>query len=157
MLIIYNNPIGGFIMAIEKLNAELKLLDGVKVEGSSQNFRITMDQAKEAGGNNEGMCPGEAFLNALGGCKCMVAKKLSESANIKLKELRINLEGEIDSEGLTGETKKIGFSSIKTKYFISADNSEEEINNFINKIESNCPIKDTIENDPKMDYELNIL
>lgn len=138
-------------MAIENINAQLKLMDGIKVEGSARNFKITMDQAKEAGGNNEGMCPGEAFLTALGGCKCMVARKLSESANIKLKELFIKMEGEIDSD------EKIGFSNIKTKYLISADNSEDEIKNFINAIESKCPMKDTILNAPKMDYELNIM
>lgn len=146
-------------MATEKINAELRLMDGLKVEGSTRNFKIIMDQAEEAGGDNQGMCPGEAFLNALGGCKCMVARILSKSANIKLKELCIKMEGEMDSDGFTGKNKdaKIGFSCIKTKYIISADNSEDEIKNFINTIESKCPMQDTIVNDPKMEYELNII
>ncbi|WP_313133465.1 OsmC family protein [Anaerocolumna sp.] len=146
-------------MAIENINAELKLMDELKVEGRARNFKLTMDQAKEAGGNNEGLCPGEVFLNALGGCKCMVARTLSESANIKLKELYIKMEGEMDSDGFSGKNKnaKIGFSSIKTKYLISADNTEDEIKNFINTIEAKCPMQDTIVNDPKLDYEINIM
>jgi len=145
-------------MAKETLKAELKLLDGLKVEGHSRNFKITLDQAKKAGGTDQGMCPGEAFLNALGGCKCMVAKMLSESANITIKELSIKVEGEIDPDGATGKNKdaKVGFSSIKTYYTIRADHSEEEIKGFIQQVEAKCPMKDTIVNAPEMEYEVKI-
>lgn len=145
-------------MAIQTLKADVNLLEGLKVECTARGFNFTLDQSQEAGGNDEGMCPGEALLSALGGCKCMVAKLLTKSTNIKLKNLKIELEGDFDPDGFTGKSKvsKIGLSKINTKYFIQADNSEEEIKEFIDKIEIKCPIKDTIENAPEMNYEFFI-
>lgn len=145
-------------MAIETLKADVNLLEGLKVECTAREFNFTLDQSQDAGGTNEGMCPGEALLSALGGCKCMVAKTLTKSINIKLKSLKIELEGDFDPDGFTGKSKvaKIGLSKINTKYFIQADNSEEEIKEFIDNIESKCPIKDTIENTPEMNYEFFI-
>lgn len=139
-------------MAVETLKAEVTLGEGLKVDCLSRGFGFRMDQAKEAGGSNEGMCPGESLLSALGGCKCMVVRKMSEASGIKLKSLSIDLEGEIDPEG-----PKVGFTNIKTVYRIESDNPEHEIKAFIEKVESNCPIKDTIVNAPLMNYEVNIL
>lgn len=145
-------------MAIQTLKAAVNLLEGLKVECSSRGFNFTLDQSKEAGGNDEGMCPGEALLSALGGCKCMVAKILTKSTDIKLEELKIELEADFDPDGFTGKNKvaKIGLSKINTKYFIKANNEEEKIKEFIDKIESTCPIKDTIENPPEMNFEVFI-
>lgn len=88
----------------------------------------------------------------------MVARMLSKSAQINLESLRIELEADFDPDGFTGKSKvaKIGLSKIVTKYFIKASNTEEEIKQFIDKIESTCPIKDTIENPPEMNYEVKI-
>ncbi|MDF2608773.1 MAG: peroxiredoxin [Lachnospiraceae bacterium] len=138
-------------MAVETLKAEVILGEGVKVDCLSRGFGFPMDQAKEAGGNNEGMCPGEALLSALGGCKCMIVRKMSEASGINLKSLKLELEGEIDPEG-----PKTGFTKIITKYSIQSDNTEKEVKDFIEKVENNCPVKDTIVNAPSMNYEVSI-
>ncbi|ROR25750.1 putative OsmC-like protein [Mobilisporobacter senegalensis] len=145
-------------MAIQILKAEVNLMENLKVECSSRGFSFRLDQSEEGGGDNTAMCPGEALLSSLGGCKCMVARMLSKSSKISLENLRIELEADFDPDGFTGKSKvaKIGLSRIVTRYFIKANNTEEEMRQFIERIESTCPIKDTIENPPEMNYEVTI-
>lgn len=146
-------------MAVDTLKAEVTLHEGLKVECSSRGHSFILDQAKESGGNNEGMCPVEAMLSALGGCKSMVARMMSESLGIVLESFRIELEGEIDTNGFTGKDKnaKIGLSKIITNYYIKSSNSDEEVKNFVTKVEANCPVKDTIVNAPEMECNVNIV
>lgn len=81
----------------------------------------------------------------------IVAQLLAESCEIKLNNISIEHAGEIDPDGLAGTNPeaKIGFSKITTIYDINADNNQEEIEKFIEIIESTCPVRDTIVNAPE--------
>lgn len=146
-------------MSIQTLKSEIKSAGKTyKIECSARNKSFILDEPEELGGSNGGMNPGEALLSALGGCKYIIAKMFYEKLKINLQEIRVEMEGEIDADGLNGENNiKIGFSNITTKYYIKANNSKEEIENFIEYIEDHCPMKDTIYNRPKMDTKINIL
>lgn len=147
-------------MSIKTLKSVVKSAgDEYKVECSSRNKSFILDEPEELGGSNGGMNPGEAFLSALGGSKYMAAKMFCGRLKINLQEIKLEMEGEIDPDGLNGEKNnvKIGFSKITTKYFIKANNSKEEIENFVEYIEDHCPMKDTIYNRPNMDTKINIL
>lgn len=145
-------------MGQESIKTKVKLIDGMKVECFSRGFSFELDLEEAEGGNNEGMCPGEAFLGALGGCKCMVAKKTAKSLNICIENLTIELEGIYDPKGAEskGKEAKIGLMKIITRYTVISNLSKEEVEKFIDEIEKNCPIKDTIENPPEMLYEITI-
>ena len=41
---------------------------------------------------------------------------------------------------------KIGFSTIVSKFYIEADNTDEEISDFVAFIDRTCPVADTIKN-----------
>lgn len=146
-------------MSIQILKSEIKSAGKTyKVECTARNKSFILDEPEELGGSNGGMNPGEALLSALGGCKYIVAKMFCEKLKINLQEIRIEMEAEIDPDGLNGKNNiKIGFSKITTKYYIKANNSKEEIENFIEYIEDHCPMKDTIFNRPVMDSKINIL
>lgn len=147
-------------MSIQILKSEIKSAGKTyKIECSARNKSFILDEPEELGGSNGGMNPGEALLSALGGCKYITAKMFYEKLKINLQEIRLEVEGEIDPDGLNGENNniKIGFSKITTKYYVKANNSKEEIENFIEYIENHCPMKDTIFNRPNMDTKINIL
>jgi len=147
-------------MSIKTLRAEVKSAGKeYKVECSARDKSFILDEPEELGGSNGGMNPGEAFLSALGGCKYIAAKMFCGRLNINLQEIKLEMEGEIDPDGLNakGSNVKIGFSQITTNYFIKANNTKEEIENFIEYIEDHCPMKDTIYNRPDMNSKINIL
>jgi uncharacterized OsmC-like protein len=147
-------------MSIQTVHAEIKSAGKTyKVECSARNKSLIIDEPEELGGSDGGMNPGEAFLCSLGSCKYVVAKMFCEKLRINLQEIKIDMAGEIDRDGMTGMNKhaKVGYSNITTKYYIKANNSKEEIEKFVEFIEDHCPMKDTIYNRPEMDSEINIL
>ena len=139
-------------MAIEKFEAVVENVSGLKVSCKSRDFEFILDEPKNLGGTDTGMNPVEALLNSLGACKVIVAKSFARLHKIKLKSIRIELEGELDPDGFMGKNPnaKIGFSKITTNFFIEADNTGEEIANFVDFINRTCPVADTIENGPEM-------
>lgn len=145
-------------MADTIFQAKTDLVNGLTVQCNAREFSITLDEPASLGGNDKGMNPVECLLSALGACKCIVARAFAKKHKINLKSVRIELDGVLDPDGFLGLNKqaKIGFSKITTKYFISADNTKEEIEQYINFIESNCPVKDTIANTPAFGTELTL-
>ncbi len=135
-------------MANMIFKATAKAINGLTVECEARNFKFTLDEPESLGGNDKGMNPVEALLSALGACKCIVAKAFAQKNRISLQDIRIELEGVLDLDGFMGinQDAKIGFSKITTKYYIQADNSEDEIKQFVTFIESHCPVHDTLQN-----------
>ena len=137
-------------MANETFNAVAKSIGGLKVSCTSRNFEFILDEPKSLGGSNEGMNPVEALLASLGACKVIVARSFANSHGINLKDIRIELEGELDPDGFMGKNKeaKIGFSTIVSKFYIDSTNTDEEISNFVAFIDRTCPVADTIKHAP---------
>lgn len=139
-------------MAIEKFEAVVESVAGLKVSCKSRNFELILDEPKNLGGTDTGMNPVEALLNSLGACKVIVAKSFARLHKINLKSIRIEVEGELDPDGFMGKNPdaKIGFSKITTNFFIEADNTDEEIEKYVEFINRTCPVADTIEHGPEV-------
>lgn len=86
-------------MALESLKSQVSLIGSMKVQCLSRGHSFYLDLKEKEGGNDEGMCPGEALLSALGGCKCIVAQNVAKQMNIKFSNLTIELEAEYDPKG----------------------------------------------------------
>lgn len=145
-------------MSKQLFSATTTLLEDSKIECSSRGFSVLLDEPKIWGGSGEGLSPLEALLSALGACKCVVAKSFAKSQKINLIDIQIKVEGELDPDGLSGKNSaaKIGFSKITSKFYINADNSQEEIHNFIDFIEKTCPVLDTLVNTPNFATEVHL-
>lgn len=143
-------------MVKQVLKAEVESLGGLQLKCSARGFEFMIDEPKNVGGSNEAMNPLEALLCSLGACKMMVVRFFYQAKQIKLKSIRVEILGEIDSDRLKGKPDvKIGFSKIITNYYIEADNSDEEIQDLVAFIEKTCPVKDTIVNAPEMELHIN--
>ena len=134
-------------MADTLFNAKATLKEGLQVECTARDFSIILDEPVSLGGTDTGMNPVEALLSALGGCKCIVARAFAKKHKINLKNVEIELEGTLDPDGFLGRNPdKDWFSRIKPKFKIEADNTKEEIEKYVEFIESNCPVQDTLTN-----------
>lgn len=143
-------------MSKQLLKAEVESLGGLQLKCTARGFEFMIDEPETVGGTNEAMNPLEALLCSLGACKMMVVRFFYQAKQIKLKSMRVEILGEIDSDRLKGRSDvKVGFSKIITNYYIEADNTEKEIQNFVAFIEKTCPVKDTIVNTPEMELHIN--
>ncbi|AYA41821.1 OsmC family protein [Xenorhabdus nematophila] len=145
-------------MSKELFTATVESVGTLKMKCSSRDFSFHLDEPERLGGKNEAMTPVEALLSAFGACQSMVAKSFAKAHKINLIDIKIKLEGELDLDGLKGINKnaKIGFSKITSKFYIKADNTEQEIQDFVDFVERNCPILDTIVNTPDIVTEIYI-
>lgn len=145
-------------MATQVFTAVTRPLNGLDIECTARGKSFVLDEPPALGGTDVGMNPVEALLSALGACKCIVAKAFADARGIKLTDIEIQLDGDLDPDGFLGKNPdaKIGFSRIVTKYAIKADNTEGEIMAFIDFIEHTCPVKDTLVNPAVMEAEVSI-
>ncbi|MGX7059604.1 OsmC family protein [Vagococcus humatus] len=143
-------------MAKEIFKAEAQSKGGCKVSCTARDFNFILDEPKNLGGTNEGMNPVEALLCSLGACKVIVARSFARFHKINLKDIRVELEGTLDTDGFTGKNKeaKIGFSHITSKVYIDADNTDEEIEKFVAFINHTCPVHDSLANAPEFSTEI---
>ncbi|CAH2214878.1 OsmC family protein [Tepidibacter aestuarii] len=134
-------------MSIEISKASSHLLEGMKVESTSRGFKMILDEPIEAGGSNTGMNPVEAILCALGSCQCLITKMIASNMGIKIEDLKINLQGELDPTGYQGDTSvRPGYEAIRSTFIIKSNTSEEQIKELITQVEKFCPVGDTVSN-----------
>ena len=135
-------------MAVEVSKATAKVLGGTKIECSARDHKFILDEPKNLGGTDEGMTPIEATLASLGACKCIVSQFFAKSKGVKYDELRVEVEGDLDSDGFMGKNPdaKIGLSEIRTKFYIKSDSPKEKIEELVAFIDKTCPVADTIAN-----------
>ncbi|KIY23512.1 MULTISPECIES: OsmC family protein [Mesobacillus] len=134
-------------MPKEIIKATASLQEGVKVDVQARNFHITIDEPEKLGGTNEGMNPVEMLLGALGACQTIVARVYSHKFKVELEEFRVEIEGDIDTDGFMNKSDvRRGYSDIRYTYYIKSPSPEENIRELADFIAKTCPVDDTISN-----------
>lgn len=144
------------MMANTQFSAKAEISDSLVTKVTSRQFSFTLDEPPSLGGTDAGMNPVEALLGALGGCKCIVARAFAKAQGINLKGATIECTGILDPDGFLGKNPdaKIGFSKIHTVFRFDADNTAEELEKFVDFIESHCPVQDTLTNPADSTHEI---
>ena len=120
--------------------------EGLRMVCETDRHSMVLDEPISYGGTDLAMNPVEALLSALGACECMNAWIFAEKFKIKLNKISFDVEGEIVRMEKEGDCIPLTFDSIHTKVTVDADNTPEEIEQFINYIELRCPVRNTIIN-----------
>lgn len=134
-------------MAKQIFKANAHLQEQVLVETTARQHRVFVDEPQSLGGTDTAMNPVELLLSALGACQSIVARTYAEKFNIDLKDFKVELEGDLDTDGFLGKSDvRPGYSDIRATYHIDTDAPEEEVAAFIAYLEAHCPVGDTIVN-----------
>ena len=131
-----------------KATAEIDLGEGYKIVCEASGKQIVVDEPVSFGGTDLGMNPLEVLLSGLGACKCVIAKMLAKKKRLQLDYLSIECTGTFDPE------KKVGLSDIETVFHIKSPASDEELEKFMELVDNNCPVNDTIKNSPSLSHRL---
>lgn len=145
-------------MTDKTFKAVVDVVKGMEVHSQVRDFTFVMDEPVASGGSNKGMNPIEALLSALGGCKAIVIKAFAKAHHMNIQKASLTIEGTLDVDGFRGTNPnaKIGLGVIKTTYHIQADNTKEEIEEFIEFVDHTCPVRDTLAHSPELETELII-
>ncbi len=135
-------------MAIMTFKAESRLKDGLSVESTAGKFTVLMDEPETLRGTDTGMNPVEMLLCSLGACQCIVARLFARAQRIEFEEFRVELEGDLDTDGfLRGrDGLRPGLSEIRYTLHIKTGTSREKVEDFAAFIKKRCPVSDVIVN-----------
>ncbi|QWB99498.1 OsmC family protein [Mycoplasmatota bacterium] len=128
-----------------------KLKEGMQVEVNSAGFKMIFDEPEQMGGTNKGINPMSAALSVMGACQTIVAYMFAEQKGIDLEDFFVEVEGDMDMQALMKQNgNRTGFQEIRYKMHFKANASEEELEEFSNFIEKNCPVSDTFNQGAKL-------
>lgn len=134
-------------MAVQTFKANAHLQDGVKVKATSRHFELTIDEPKSLGGTDTGMNPVEALLVSLGACQSIVARVYAPKFDVILEDFQVDVEGDIDLDGFFDKSDvRPGYSEIRYTFRIKTDSPKEKVEEFVQFLESKCPVGDSIAN-----------
>jgi uncharacterized OsmC-like protein len=108
----------------------------------SRDFEpIAFDEPPGLGGTNTAPNPVEQLLGALGSCLVIGYAANASAAGIELKDLRIEIEGDLDLHTFLGlGDGNAGFSSIGATVHIEADAEPEAIEALHRKVVATSPV-----------------
>lgn len=131
-------------MAISKYKSETFLNEDGSVIGTAGNFKIAIDHKAMHDLDHElsGMSPVEAWINSLAACHLMTIKLLAKAKRIALKNAKIVIAAEADTEP---SDDYYGIKKLEIHYYIQAENTNDEISDFIKYTQERCALHATIE------------
>ncbi len=130
-----------------KISVEGTSESATKVISKSGKFEVIMDEPVQMGGTDEGPSPMQLLLMSLVGCLNITGQAVAQQRNMKLKTLKINIDGEMNPAAFMGLSfnERAGFSNIGVNIeanFVGA--SQQEIDQWLEETENRCPVTDTI-------------
>lgn len=131
--------------AVQTFKATAHLQEGVQVKAASRNFEFIIDEPKSLGGTDTGMNPVEALLASLGACQAIVARVYAQKFGVTLDDFRVEVEGDLDLDGFFDRSSvRPGYSDIRYTFRITTDSPPQQVEAFIEFLESKCPVGDTL-------------
>jgi len=137
---------------------------GFKVATCSREFTLTADEPEMLCGTNTAANPVEMVLQAYGACLSIGYAMNAAVRGIKLDDIKIDLEGEIDLPGFLGleppekmqMDKLPGFKTITAKVKIKADVDAKTLQDLHRHVVSTSPVGLTLSRPVKVEAELEV-
>jgi uncharacterized OsmC-like protein len=144
--------------------ASTKWLNGFQVETCSRDFTLLADEPEMLCGTNKASNPVEMVLQAYGACLTIGYAMNAAVRGIKIDDIRIDLEGEIDLPGFLGleppeklhMDKLPGFKTITAKVNIKSDASPEALRELHDHVIKTSPVGVTLSRPVKIETKLEV-
>lgn len=118
--------------------------EGMQVVAKARQFEILIDEPKQMGGSDQGMTPMEVMLASLGACQAIVTKMYAKAKGLKIDDVHIDIEGDIDMDGVMHKSDvRPGFQEIRYTVHFTSDEPQEKLEAFADFVEKTCPVSDS--------------
>ena len=142
--------------AIKKVRVSAKGLDGFLIETKAGAHTAYVDQPPAMGGTDKGPTPLDYVFISLAGCMITIAKIVANQKRITIRDIEVNVEGELNLEVLRGQNNddRAGFTGFRIEMKLDADLTKEEKLAFIEEVDRRCPISDNLMNATRVELAL---
>ncbi|MBK6263790.1 OsmC family protein [Marivirga sp. S37H4] len=122
-----------------------------------RGFKFFVDEPQALGGTNLAPNPVEYILAGYAGCINVVAHIVAKELGISLKDLSINIQGDINPERLFGRSfsHRAGYQSIEVNIKTSTIISNTLKVKWLKSIESRCPVNDNLSNVTPINFQFS--
>lgn len=126
---------------------------------SSGNFSMIIDEPEQMGGSNLGPTPIQVLLMALAGCLNVTAHEVAKQQDIPLTSLSIEIDGNLDACTFMGcsTENRAGFNKINVQ--LNAEFqipvTQARIDKWVLDTETRCPVTDNIKSMTKISLNVN--
>lgn len=125
---------------------------------STRTFTIEGDEPDQILGERTAPNAVELLLAALGSCLSVGYAANAAAMGINLEDLRFELEGDVDLRGFLGISDDVrpGYDAVRCTVYISADATEDELEDLREHVEATSPLMDNIMNAVPVETEFVI-
>ena len=143
-------------VAATKWNALVKWKGGFQSEATIREFPpIQSDEPSGLGGGDNGPNPVEQILAAYGNCLAVGYAANATVAGIEIKDLSIELEGDLDLHTFLGlKQDHAGYNNITVKVNIDCDASPEDLQALHDNVSNSSPVGHTLGRAIPLKFEL---
>ena len=132
--------------AMITLKSKAKVSEGISCSIETSKALVTAGLHPATGGNGMLACSGDMLLDALVACAGVTFKAVATALNIDIQSASVDAEGDLDFRGTLGvdKTAPVGFTSIRLKFNIQSNASEEQIQTLTKLTERYCVVYQTL-------------
>jgi uncharacterized OsmC-like protein len=112
----------------------------VHVVGTEWNLKL--DEPTDDGGSNSGPNPMQYFIASLAGCQNEQAQVVAEELSVKLEQVNIEIEIDLDLGGFMGtvDHSNGSYKQVRLKATVDGEASDTQIKTLGEKVDARCPI-----------------
>ena len=134
--------------AVITLKAKGSLDEGISCKVETGHAIALAGLHPATGGSGMELCSGDMLLEALVACSGVTLRAVSTALGIEVKSGTVEAEGDLDFKGtLAIDTEApVGFKSIRLKFNLDTDASQDKIDQLIKLTERYCVVLQTIRN-----------
>ena len=144
-------------LSIMKYQITAKQTAPMQIEAETRNFTMKIDEREQMQGDDEAPNPIEYQLASLAGCLNVVGTYIAKKEQLDIKNKQFNVEAEINPEGFKNNSNNIkpGLKQIKVNVKVQTTEEEPKIQEWLKKVEEQCPITDTLKSKTSIDIDLS--
>lgn len=113
-----------------------------KVNVTNTEWKLQLDEPVEDGGSNSGPNPMQYFTASLAGCQNEQAQVVADELSLKVEQIDINVEIDLDLSGFMGTSDHSNgsYKAVRLEAVVTGEVTDEQVNTMGQKVDARCPI-----------------
>lgn len=131
-----------------KFRVKAQKLSEAKTSVRARNFEIIVDEPESLGGTDVAPNPVEFVLAALAGCLNVTGHIIAKEMGFTIEDFQIDICGNLNPAKLMAQSdaERAGYKNIEVVLKPVCDADEATLNEWLQKVESRCPVSDNLFN-----------